>query len=155
MERPVENLIDQSVLFVLSAFETEKKSKIVTKHSVYYSRDSVLSLIDQACMLAASTYEGRIKANRHNLKHFKKNTLSIRDGLSGYPTHSPNHPDCVWILNHDNRFESLGPNRPRIHYDRWAVQIDVNVSVNILKKQKMRMPEMLYFYTTVRSRLKH
>lgn len=72
MERPVENLIDQSVLFVLSAFETEKKSKIVTKHSVYYSRDSVLSLIDQACMLAASTYEGRIKANRHNLKHFKK-----------------------------------------------------------------------------------
>ncbi len=155
MERQNEYFIDQSVLFVLSAFETERKSKIVTKHGVYYSRDSVLSLIDKACMLSASTYEGRIQANRHNLKHYKKITLFIWEGLSGYPTHSPTHPDCVWILNHDNRFESLGQNRTRIHYDQWNIHIDVNVSMNILKKQRMRMTDMLYFYTTARARNKN
>src|SRR5690606_41148798 len=72
-----ENLIDRSVLFVESYFETERKSKVVTKDGVFYSRDSVLTLIDQACMMFASTYEGRVKATRHNLKQHKKTTLLI------------------------------------------------------------------------------
>ena len=155
MKKTDENLIDRSVLFVVSAFETERNSKIVTKNGEFYSRDSALSLIDKACMLYASTYEGRVKATRHNLKQHKKTTLLIsEDGLAAYPTRSPNHPDCVWIFNHENRLEALGPHRTRIIYDQYNVHIDVNVSIKTLQKQRSRMYEMLYFYMTVRARQK-
>ena len=150
-----ENLIDRPVLFVESYFETGRKSKIVTKDDVFYSRDSVLTLIDKACMMFASTYEGRVKATRHNIKQHKKTTLLIsEDGLAAYPTKSPGKPDCVWIFNHQYRLEAIAPNRTRILFDEFNVSTEVNVSIGILQKQRSRMYEMMYFYSDVRERNK-
>lgn len=150
-----EHLIDRSVLFVESYFETGKKSKITTKNDIFYSRDSVLTLIDKACMMFASTYEGRVKATRHNLKQHKKTTLLIsEDGLAAYPTKSPNNPDCVWIFNHHYRLETIAPTRTRILFDEFNVSTEVNVSIGILQKQRSRMYEMIYYYSDVRERNK-
>ncbi|TWT07177.1 competence protein [Planococcus sp. CPCC 101016] len=155
MKKNDENLIDRSVLFVENYFETERKSRIITKSGEYYSRDSVLTLIDKACMMFASTYEGRVKATRHNLKQHKKTTLLIsEDGLAAYPTKSPDNPDCVWIFNHHYRLETITPNRTRILFDEFNVSAEVNVSIGILQKQRGRMYEMIYFYSSVRERNK-
>lgn len=155
MKNHDEKLIDRSVLFVESYFETEKKSKIVTKDGVLYSNNSVLTLIDKTCMMFASTYEGRVKATRHNLKQHKKTTLLIsEDGLAAYPTKSPGNPDCVWIFNHHYRLETIAPNRTRILFDEFNVSTEVNVSVGILQKQRSRMYEMIYYYSNVREKNK-
>ncbi len=149
------NLLDRSVLFVESYFEKDKKSKIVTKDGVYYSHHSVLTLIDKTCMMFASTYEGRVKATRHNLKQHKKTTLLIsEDGLAAYPTKSPAHPDCVWIFNHHYRLETIAPNRTRILFDEFDVSTEINVSIGILQKQRSRMYEMIYYYSNVREKNK-
>ena len=145
------NLIDRSMLFVESYFKTGRKSKIVTKDGVFYSRDSVLTLIDKACMIFASTYEGRVKATRHNLKQHQKTTLLISDdGLAAYPTKSPGKPYCVWISNHHYRLEAIAPNRARILFDEFNVSTEANISIGILQKQQSRMYEMMYFYSNVR-----
>lgn len=148
-----ENLIDQSALYLVSFFETERKSKVVTKHGEYFSQLSALGLIDKACMLYASTYEGRVKATRHNLKQHKKTPILIsNDGIAAYPTKSPFHPDCVWVFNHDYRMEILTPTKTRLVYDRHKIFLDIDVSVHTLTKQRTRMHEMLYFYMTVTER---
>lgn len=149
------NLLDRSVLFVENYFEKDKKSQITTKDGVFYSRHSVLTLIDKTCMMFASTYEGRVKATRHNLKQHKKTTLLIsEDGLAAYPTKSPDHPDCVWIFNHHYRLETIAPNRTRILFDEFNVSTEVNVSIGILQKQRSRMYEMIYYYSNVRQKNK-
>lgn len=147
--------IDRDVLFLESFYETERRSRITTKDGVRYSRDSPLVLIDKACMLFASTYEGRVKATRHNLKQHKKTTLLIsEDGLAAYPTKSPSQLDCVWIFNHQYRLEELSPTRTRIIYDQFGVFTEVNVSVHTLSKQRTRLYEMIYYYSAIRERNK-
>ncbi|MGI2327538.1 competence protein ComK [Planococcus sp. YIM B11945] len=148
-----ENLIDRSVLFVVSSFEKGSKSKIVTKHGVLYSPYSALSLINKACMLYASTYDGRVKATRHNLQQHKKTTILIsEDGVAAYPTKSPTHPECVWIFNQEYRIEFISPTKTRLIYDQYQVSAEVNVSIHTLQKQRTRMHEMLYYYMRVRGR---
>ncbi|RNF39474.1 competence protein ComK [Planococcus salinus] len=153
MRKHDEQLIDRSALILMSVFETERKSKVVTKHGEYYSRLSALGLIDKTCMLYASTYEGRVKATRHNLKQHKKTPILIStDGVAAYPTKSPFHPDCVWVFDQDYRMEKLTPTKTRLIYDQHKIFVDVDVSVQTLKKQRTRMYEMLYFYMKVSER---
>ncbi len=151
MKQSDEKLIDRSVLFVVSSFENGCKSKIVTKDGVYYSSYSALTLMNKACMLYASTYEGRVKATRHNLHQYKKTTLLIsEDGVAAYPTKSPTHPECVWIFNQEYRMEAITPTKTRLIYDQYQVSAEVNVSMHTLQKQRTRMYEMLYYYMRVR-----
>ena len=153
MRKHDENLIDRSALYLVSLFETERKTKVVTIHGEYYSRLSALGLIDKACMLYASTYEGRVKATRYNLNQHKKTPILIStNGVAAYPTKSPFHPECVWVFNHDYRMEILTPTKTRLVYDRHKIFVDVDVSIQTLKKQRTRMHEMLYFYMNVNER---
>lgn len=150
-----DKVLDRSVLFVESFYETGRKSKIVTKDGIFYSRHSVLTLIDRTCMMFASTYEGRVKATRHNLKQHQKTTLFIsEDGLAAYPTKSPDHFDCVWIFNHQYRLETIAPNRTRIYFDDYSVSTEVDVSIGILQKQRNRLYEMIFYYSNAREKNK-
>lgn len=147
------NFIDRSVLFLLSSFETERKSKVVTTHGEYYSRLSALQLIDGACMLYASTYEGRVKATRHNLKLHKKTPILISsDGVAAFPTRSPSHQECAWVFNHDYRTEFVSIGKTKLIYDQYGVSVVLDVSIHTLEKQRTRMYEMLYYYLKVRNR---
>jgi len=148
------NFIDRSALFLLSSFETERKTKVVTKNGEFYSRLPALQLLDRACMLYASTYDGRVKATRHNLKQHKKTPILIssEDGVAAFPTKSPTHADCAWIFNHDYRTEFVSATRTRIIYEKHNVTIELDVSIHTMEKQRTRMYEMLYYYMKVRDR---
>lgn len=147
--------IDRNVLFLESFYETQRRSRIITKDGIRYSRDSPLVLIDKACMLYASAYEGRAKATRHNLKQHKKNTLLIsEDGLAAYPTKSPSQLDCVWVFNHQYRLEAISPARTRIVYDQYGVFTEVSVSMHTLAKQRTRLYQMICYYSANRERNK-
>ncbi|MGO1057855.1 competence protein ComK [Planococcus sp. FY231025] len=147
------HFIDRSTLYLMSFFETERRTKIVTKHGVMYSPLSAMQLIDRTCMLYASTYEGRVKANRHNLKQHKKTPILIsNDGVAAFPTKSPSHPECIWIFNHDYRTEKVSPGKTRIIYEKYGITLDLDVSIHTLEKQRTRMYEMLYYYMKVRDR---
>ncbi|HSP22162.1 MAG TPA: competence protein ComK [Planococcus sp. (in: firmicutes)] len=153
MGKYYENFIDRSTLFLLSSFETEHKSKVVTNHGEYYSRLSAMQLIDRACMLYASTYEGRVKATRYNLKQHKKTPILISsDGVAAFPTRSPSHPECAWIFNHDYRTEYVSVGKTRVIYEQYGISVVLNVSIHTLEKQRTRMYEMLYYYLKVRDR---
>ncbi|MDN7244522.1 competence protein ComK [Planococcus shenhongbingii] len=148
-----ENFIDRSALFLISSFETERKTKVVTKHGEYYSRLPALQLLDQACMLYASTYDGRVKATRYNLKQHKKTPILIsNDGVAAFPTKSPTHPECIWIFNHDYRTEKLAAGKTRIIYEQHNVSVELDVSIHTLEKQRTRMYEMLYYYMKIQDR---
>jgi competence protein ComK len=148
-----ENLIDKSVLLIAPSNESDCRTKIITKNGVVYSSFSALSLIDKACMLFASTYEGRVKATRHNLHQHKKTPILIsEDGVAAYPTKSPDNPECVWIFNQEYRMESLAPAKTLLIYDQYKLSIEVNVSMHTLQKQRLRMHEMLYYYMRIRNK---
>lgn len=148
-----ENFINRSTLFLMSSFETERKTKVVTKHGEFYSRLPALQLLDHACMLYASTYDGRVKANRHNLKQHKKTPILIStDGVAAFPIKSPTHPECAWIFNHDYRTEFLSPTRTRIVYEQHDISVELEVSIHTMEKQRSRMYEMLYYYMKIRDR---
>ncbi len=153
MKNIQESLINRNVLFIERLFEQEKQAKITTKDGVLYSRNSPIELIDKACMLFASTYEGRVRATRHNLKQYKKTTLLIsEDGLAAYPTKSPAQFDCIWIFNHFYRLEALSSTKTQIIYDQFGVSKELNVSMHTLVKQRTRLLEMIYFYSSIRER---
>lgn len=91
-------------------------------------------------MLYASTYEGWIKANRHNLKQRKKMPILIsNDGVAAFPTNSPSHPDCIWIFNHDYRTEKTSPDKTRIICEKYGTTLELDISIHTLGKQRTRM----------------
>ena len=104
-------------------------------------------------MLYASTYEGRVKATRYNLKQHKKTPILISsDGVAAFPTKSPSLPECVWIFNHDYRTEFVSVGKTKIIYEQYGISVVLDVSIHTLEKQRTRMYEMLYYYLKVRDR---
>lgn len=149
------NYIDRTTLMLLPLFEGDFKTRIVTTHGEYFSVLPILQLIDRACMQYASTYDGRVKATRYNLKQFKKTSILFSPqgvGVAAFPTKSATQAECVWIFNHDFRIEYVAPAKTRIIFDRYNFLHVLDISVHTLEKQRTRMHEMLYYYMKVRDR---
>lgn len=147
------HFIDRSTLYLISAYETERKTKVVTTNGVMHSSLSAAQLIERTCMLYASPCEERVKANRFNQNQHTKTPIVISiDGVAAFPTTSPSHPECIWIFNHDYRTEKISPSRTRIIYEKYGIVLDLDASIHTLEKQRKRMHEMLYYYMKVRKR---
>jgi competence transcription factor ComK len=69
------------------------------KLGVVYSRFKALTLIDHALMLNGDTIDGQRKAMDYNYPKMNKLPVVISPFFTFVmiPTHSPSHPNCVWV----------------------------------------------------------
>ena len=139
-------LIDYQTLVVESVFKGKEKSRIVTTHGIYYSEESVLNLLEDACNRFASTLEGRLKAIKKLMNYSVKTPLLIEPNHFGaFPTMSYRHVECVWIFNHPIHVEEVSKGRSIVYFSN-GVSVSVNASKHVLLKQHQRLHTSLNIY---------
>jgi len=139
-------LIDLQTLMVESVFKGKEKTRIVTTHGIYYSEESALNLLEDACNRFASTLEGRLKAIRKLMNYSVKTPLLIEPNHFGaFPTMSYRHLECVWIFNHPIQVEEVSKGKSIVLFSN-GISVSVNASKHVLLKQHQRLHTSLNIY---------
>ena len=137
--------IDQELVLLESWYETGRRSRMTTKHGVYFSAKPPLALIDKAAMSIVCPNGLRLKATRHSLKsHEKHIILYSSDGIFAYPTQAPADLGCVWIFNHQYTLEPISTLKTRITYKQFGISKEIAVSIHHLSKQRKRLRGLLF-----------
>lgn len=141
------NLIDNETLLLESIFIDKVKTRIVTTHGTYYSEESILKLLEDACNRFGSTMQGRLQAIKKIMDYSVKTPLLIEpNGLGAFPTKSYRHVECVWIFNHPFYVDELVKGKSVIHFMN-GISIPVNTSKNVILKQHQRLHTSLNIYS--------
>lgn len=143
------NWIDNQALMLESVFIGETRSKITTTHGTYYSKMTVLDLLNKACIRYASTLEGRIQGTRAFMNYPKKTPILIDPAeIGAFPTMSIKNLECIWLFNHHFIVEGLGKQKSKITF-RNGTAITVDVSKHVLVKQQHRLLFTLETYRII------
>lgn len=115
-----------------------------------------MQLIEEACLIYGSTYEGRRKSAmyRTHLKRKVPIPVSISRDIYTFPTHSPNDHDCVWIFLRHVQFvqgiasENSDDEKSLILFDD-QLKLSLDVSSYIIEKQLERTELCKYIFSEV------
>ena len=140
------DLIDNETLMLEPVFTDKVKTRIVTTHGTYYSEESAVNLLEDACNRFASTLEGRIKAIKKLMNYSVKAPLLIEPNHFGaFPTMSYRHVECVWIFNHPFDVEEVSKGKSIVLFSN-GISVPVNASKHVLLKQHQRLHTSLNIY---------
>ena len=138
MEREYLQELDHKVYSIENVYKGDYLSRLTTTDGVFYSRLSLIKLLENACILYGSTLEGRIQAIRKVTGyHHKTPVIMIPDFVSAFPTESYKQSTCVWIFNHPFKIEELGKKKCKVIFNDGQFII-VNVSKEVLLSQRQR-----------------
>ena len=139
-------MINDQTLLLESVFKGKAKTRIVTTHGIYYSEESILNLLEDACNRFASTLEGRIKALKKLMDYSVKTPLLIDPNKFGaFPTMSYRHVECVWIFNHPFHVEEVSKGKSLVTFLN-GISVIVHASKHVLLKQHQRLHTSLNIY---------
>lgn len=136
--------IDHRTYAVIPSFIEPYRSEIITEEGRFFSEQLPLQLMEAKCLETFSTVEGRRKAVQHHLSFEKKTPLLLEPCTIGaFPTHSMEHPECMYIFQHPLTIEEKSSFN-RIHFPNGDT-LDVSVSMYILQSQYARLHMMLSY----------
>ncbi|QFF98003.1 hypothetical protein PB01_03760 [Psychrobacillus glaciei] len=143
------NLINKKTLMLESVFTGEFKTKIITTQGIYHSEMTVKQLLGNACILFASTLEGRMQAIKKLMNYVVKTPILIDPNeIGAFPTMSYQHVECVWIFNHQFEIEETGKGVSLVTFSN-GMSVQVNVSKNVLLKQQQRLHTLIETYRII------
>ncbi|WP_075618308.1 competence protein ComK [Paenisporosarcina indica] len=141
--------INEDTLTLEPVFVDGFQSRIGTMHGVYYSKMSIRSLLEEACIRYASTFDGRIQAIQKFMEYRHKTPLLIiPDTVGAVPTISHLQAECVWLFNHHYQINALSPNVSEIIFSN-GYTIQVNVSKKVITKQQQRLYSTMEAYRSM------
>lgn len=140
-----EHLIDHRTIAVESYFKDGYRSKVTKLNGIFFSEKTLLELINDACLMYASTLEGRKRAVMETFNYYKPPVIIAPYNLSFFPTASYNNYDCALIFNHPFRFlqSKKGVSLLRF-YD--AIDITVSASMHTLIQQHQRLHTVINYF---------
>lgn len=147
--KKVVNLITKKTMAIAPAYDLEHESIIYEVDRTFFSKKRPLEILDDACICRCSTYEGRIRAVRRKLGHYKKTPLMISpdEMLYAFPTKSPERYDCIWVFpRHVKDWREAGENALMVRFFN-GLEITVNCSSYTFKRQKEKTADCLMHFS--------
>ncbi|MEB6548879.1 competence protein ComK [Heyndrickxia sporothermodurans] len=138
----------------LEAFNhIEYNTKIYDVEGIFYSRQTIHQLLEQACALYCTDYRGRINAVREAFKYDRKTPLVIspEEMLYAIPTHSPKNYNCKWIFPDHVKAKDYIPASKELHiYFHNGLKLEVDISEQIYETQVERARNSLVYFANLR-----
>ncbi|WP_064093117.1 competence protein ComK [Rossellomorea aquimaris] len=105
----------------------------------FFSTKSRIKILEEACFINRSSYDGRIKAVRHELNYHRKTPLMIspHDYIYAIPTMSPTHYDCIWLFHLHIDSVSSKQGKTYVQFKNGST-LEVNCSEKVLNRQRER-----------------
>jgi competence protein ComK len=146
--------ISLTTMGIEAVYHPEYNSRIYDVNGMYYTGRTNQELLDQACELRCTDYNGRINAVRKAFSYDKKTPLVICpiEMIYAIPTKSPKDYDCKWIF--PDHIEKLlrKAKHPQILFKN-GLTMEINCSYNTFKKQQERARNsLIHFFILVRER---
>ncbi|WP_088032000.1 competence protein ComK [Evansella clarkii] len=95
-----EYVINRKTMALIPAFHFEFCTIALESGREYFVKRPPLELIKAACLNGGSDYNGRRSAVKHKtgMKRKLPIPVDIDENIFAFPTFSPAHPDCSWIM---------------------------------------------------------
>ncbi|WP_243297784.1 competence protein ComK [Bacillus litorisediminis] len=148
--KKVENFITLSTMALLPAYDGMNQTIILDQHGNSNSNpQSKLKILDDACLVRACSYDGRIKAVRTALDYPNKTPLMIcpQDSIYAFSTKSPQDYDCIWLFHHHIKAFFIEGNTPYVLFKN-GYRLQVNCSIYSLHKQWERTANVITYFSS-------
>lgn len=112
-------------------------TKIYDETGVYYTKQSIHSLLDEACIHGGADYNGRINSVRKKFKYKRLTPLPLDPyyGIYAFPTCSPKTKDCVWVFDsHVHSFKQISNNNIEVTFESGNTLV-ATISKDFFKEQ--------------------
>ncbi|BCB05803.1 competence protein ComK [Bacillus sp. KH172YL63] len=116
----------------------------------WYSKRSVMDILDSSCMIYRSTYDGRIKAVRHAFDYFRKTPLMLcpQQFIYAIPTVAPTQYDCIWLFCQHIESSSSSEDKTYVHFTNGE-RMEINCSQKVFTKQRERAAAAMNHFSTI------
>ncbi|WP_162785335.1 competence protein ComK [Bacillus sp. P14.5] len=142
------DVITKSTIALLPAFHKTYRTELVLESGErIMSTKSVRQLLDEACLVRGSSYDGRIKSVRNQLNYNRKTPLMIcqHDHIFAFPTVSPSHYTCIWLFTHHIHTFTHEKGKTAVIFKN-GLELEVPCSVAILIRQREKTLAAMYHF---------
>lgn len=139
------NLIDHQTIAIEAFSSGDYRTKITKTNGIFYSEQTPIKLLDEACMNEASTLEGRIQAVMKIFNFYKPPIIIAPFSLSLFPTASYNNYECEFIFNHPFQIIDYGNGKYGLLFYN-SIEVPVNASKHTLIQQHLRLHTVINYF---------
>ncbi|MCK0470097.1 competence protein ComK [Halalkalibacter sp. APA_J-10(15)] len=134
--------ITQDTIALLPAHHIECDTIVWERNDILHVKQSMLSLIKEACLEGGADYEGRRAAVIHKTGIQHKIPIPIHplDHIYAFPTHSPKLYECAWIFYYHIKSIHRHPNKVNesmVTFHNYK-ELTLPISYATLEKQMQR-----------------
>ncbi|WP_233144133.1 competence protein ComK [Lottiidibacillus patelloidae] len=125
------------------------KIKNANENEAVFSKNSWKKLMDEACIISGSTYEGRRKAIQKTFQYIQRTVIPVfpEHGVVAVPTHSPDNDENIWLFfHHVLNIIEIDKNSVEVIFSNGEKK-RINVSYESLDKQLMRAARVANRFT--------
>ncbi|MFK2826638.1 competence protein ComK [Bacillus sp. B190/17] len=139
--------ISTSTMALVEEYHQDYNSIIYDKNGIYCTKQTVRSLLDEACIERISTYDGRIKAVRKRFPYRKKTPLVIclQKRICAFPITSPDNYGCKWIFPY-HIHTSIMKGGKLIAFFKNGAQLALTCSSYVFNRQCERTANCLNYF---------
>ncbi|KAB7707411.1 hypothetical protein F9802_06570 [Bacillus aerolatus] len=139
--------ISLRTMALVEQYHHDYNTIIYDEDGVYYSKQTVRSILEDACMRGFSTYEGRTKVARKLLNYIQKTPLLIclNKNICAFPTMSPNNYGCIWIIHHQVQNCQMKDRKLTVTFNN-GTQLPLDCSLRVFKQQQERTSNCINYY---------
>ncbi|TYS78477.1 hypothetical protein FZC80_12030 [Rossellomorea aquimaris] len=134
------DVVTKSTMALLPAFHEIYQTELVLESGErIMSPKSVKQLLDEACLVRGSSYDGRIKSVRSQLHYDKKTPLMIcqHDSIFAFPIMSPSHYTCTWLFTHHiHQFTNENGKTTVIFKNGFELEVPCSMAILIRQREK-------------------
>lgn len=139
--------ISMNTMALVEEYHLEYNTIIYDVNGIYYTKQTVKSLLEEACIKRFSTYEGRLKPVRKLLDYVQKTPLLIcpTQRICAFPITSPQKYGCTWILPYHVQSYEMKNGKLIVTFNN-GIQLPLNCSLRVFKNQQERTANCLNYY---------
>ena len=144
----VENYqITTSTMALTEEYHQNYNAIIHDRNGVYGTKQTVRSLLNEACIERISTYDGRIQAVRQRFPYRKKTPLVIclHERICAFPTNSPDNYGCRWIFPQHIHMSAMKNGKP-VALFKNGTQLPLTCSLHVFNRQRERTANCLNYF---------
>ncbi|MEK4027843.1 MULTISPECIES: competence protein ComK [Bacillaceae] len=139
--------ITTNTMALVEEYHQDYNSIVYDKNGIYYTKQTVRSLLNEACIERISTYDGRIKAVRQRFPYRKKTPLVIclQQRICAFPTTSPDNYGCKWIFPYHIHMGTMKDGQLVASFKN-GVQLTLSCSLYVFNRQRERTANCLNYF---------
>ncbi|QFT90842.1 Competence transcription factor [Bacillus sp. THAF10] len=143
--------ITENTIAIEPHIHPQYQTKITDLEGTFYTSERPIEILARSCIHFGASYDGRREATIKLTNFVQKTPVLISEviGIIALPTHSPDHPDCTWIMYHQIK-EVIQTNTNTHCYLRFHnyTELQIPISSQTMRQQTQKAAVIYSIFCT-------